>query len=155
MDKETRIELTRIFLAKKIKGEEMKSTMREVANKLGMDLGDTCTIQRKSGLFRATITEEGIVPNMKSIEDPLTVIMKVVAGEYAVIPDFTTPRLGQKYYYVDAKVMEKGQVVTVKEKAWMGDTFDRMAYHLNNCFKEKERAEMNMKEVFFKILNLI
>ena len=126
--------------------------MKEVAEKLGIELGEYFKIIDEKGLimdmdFRLTEEEGlqfyykiyGIWVNSAKLGD-------LISGKYQIKKKPFVPKLTEMYYYIS----RSGTVGYIKNSL---STFDFMAYALGNCFKTEVEAETNKEKIMKTCFN--
>ena len=116
--------------------------MSEVAKMLGVELGETFTIENLDGEIMGTaVIEES---RFKLIENNLKytnfwfqyALENLLTGTYTVKRKPWKPKEGESYY-----IVETNGSIGVEE--WWAETIDMNYYKIGNCYRTSEEAEAN------------
>lgn len=109
----------------------MRSYMFEVAEMLGVRIGEYFDIDTKEGKF--VFDNDGLY-SMHAQAHCSDVLCQMLAGKLSIRCKPWKPELNQTYYSID----ENGEAL---QDLWWGDYLDIAFYKLGNCYRTAEEAE--------------
>ena len=112
----------------------MRSYMFEVAEMLGVRVGERFEIDTKEGKF--VFDNKGLYSMHKQMHSPY-ILFQLLTGELVIKPQPAQPwkpDLDKRYYVIEETGM-------VSEEVWWNECIDIMFYKLGNCYRTIEEAE--------------
>lgn len=124
-----------------------KNLMPEVAELLGVKLGESFAIKTEESIFRARITTSGLHINYDSILQPdrNNLLCGLLQGLYAIQRPSWEPKINERYYTPSAN----GQCVF--EFIWKGYTLDYAMKALGMIYRSREEAEAHLAEDYERL----
>lgn len=112
----------------------MRSYMFEVAEMLGVRIGERFEIDTLEGVF--TLYGEGLYSMATQSMRP-DVMFDLLTGKLNIKRKPYKPDLNERYYVIEETGM-------VSEEVWWDDCIDIMFYKLGNCYRTAEEAEAHV-----------
>lgn len=116
----------------------MANRMQEVANILGVELGERFNIRTPDGLDAENyyFDKDGLKQTGSGNWLCGFVILHLLNGQYSIEPIPWKPSFNERYYSIGpGGVLEPGN--------WANDFIDRALYKLGNCYRTAQEAEVN------------
>lgn len=114
----------------------MRSYMFEVAEMLGVRVGEHFDIDTKEGKF--VFDNKGLYSMHKQMHSPY-ILFQLLTGELVIKPQSAQPwkpENNDNYYTVDTDGC-------VDMEIWSNDVIDMNSYKLGNCYRTHQEAEQN------------
>lgn len=127
-----------------------KNLMPEVAELLGVKLGESFAIKTGESIFRARITTSGLHINYDSILQPdrNNLLCGLLQGLYAILRPSWEPKEGEQYWTIS---FVKNRYPFVESYIWNSDDIDFMKLKFGIAYRTKAEAEAHMSEDYEKL----
>ena len=121
--------------------------MKEVAQLLGVELGEKFKIAGINGVFNNTyaIAESGLKDCINNALCP-EILSYILVGTYEIIKIPFKPKYDEEYWYYSSYY---NRTINCK---WANTTGDYCYHKLGNCFRTEHEAETKGKEIMEKIM---
>ena len=124
-----------------------KNLMPEVAELLGVKLGESFAIKTEESIFRARITTSGLHINYNSIMQPdrNNLLCGLLQGLYAIQRPSWKPKHGERYYCPCVQSRDVGTFL------WSNYSLDYAMLALNMVYRTREEAEEHLAKDIEKL----
>lgn len=127
-----------------------KNLMPEIAELLGVKLGESFAIKTEESIFRACITTSGLHVNYDSIIQPdrNNLLCGLLQGLYAIQRPSWEPKDDEKYWSIS---FVNKLSPYVESYIWNGDDTDFFKLKLGMVYRTQEEAEAHLSEDYQRL----